>query len=117
MFDYTNAKNETAAKKQARIDVSNLLFKLLVKEFGKNNVAFVDKDTVAFIFGTVNDNEGSPCDFVATVKPTLKNYQEHNGEIRHTEAYDFIEEVKSYRTGLGMDVSNIYECLNPDLED
>lgn len=96
LFDYTNAKNETAAKKQARADLTDLLVTLLKDYFGEENVGLVDKNTVAFIFGTVNDNDGCPCDMVATVKPTIKSYQDHNGDKRPTQAFDFYSAVEFY---------------------
>lgn len=33
---------------------------------------------------------------IATVKPVIKQYQDHNGEYRQTEAFDFDEERKAY---------------------
>lgn len=100
-FDYTQAKNETAAKKQARIDLTELFLKLLKEAFGEENVGLVDKNTIGFIFGDVNDNDGCPCDFVATIKPVIKSYQDHNGSKRQTEAFDLFEEIKAYKMELG----------------
>lgn len=99
MFDYTKQKNETAAKKQARIDLTNLFMEYLVKEFGEENVRMVDKNTIGFIFGNVNDNDGCPCDMVATVKPVIKNYQDHIGELKTTYAYDLFEDAKAFEMG------------------
>ena len=44
-FDYTSSKNETAAKKQAREDLTTLFLKFLKEKFGENNVGLVDKNT------------------------------------------------------------------------
>lgn len=101
MFDYTKAKNETAAKKQARIDLTQLFYEFLIEKFGKENVGIVDKHTVGFIFGNVNDNDGCPCDFVATVKPTIKNYQDHIGDKRQTDAYDLFQAIEDYKMECG----------------
>lgn len=101
MFDYTNAKNETAAKKQARIDLTEMFLGWLTKEFGEENVGLVDKNTIGFVFGTVKDNEGFECDIVATIKPTIKNYQDHIGSKRETEAFDLGQAIEDYKMGLG----------------
>lgn len=100
-FDYTNQKTETAAKKQARIDLTAWLLEVLKKEFGEENVGLVDKNTIGFAFGTVNDNDGYPCDMVATIKPTIKNYQDHNGTKRPAEAFDLMQAIEDYKMELG----------------
>ena len=97
LFDYTNCKNETAAKKQARIDLTNLFLEFLKEKFGEDSVGLVDKNTIGFIFGNVNDKDGCPCDIVATIKPVIKNYQEHHGEKRDTEAYDLLTEIEAFK--------------------
>ena len=99
MFDYTSAKNETLAKKIARNDLTNLFLEFLKEKFGEDSVGLVDKNTIGFVFGTVNDRDGCPCDFVATIKPTIKNYQDHKGEKRTTEAYDLYTEMEAYKIG------------------
>lgn len=96
IFDYTASKNETAAKKQAREDLTSLFLDFLKEKFGEDNVGLVDKNTVGFIFGNVNDKDGCPCDMVATIKPVIKNYQDHIGEIKTTEAYDLFEEIRAF---------------------
>ena len=97
IFDYTTSKNETAAKKQARTDLTELFLGFLKKEFGETNVGLVDKNTIGFIFGNVNDNDGCPCDMVATIKPVIKNYQDHVGEFKTTEAYDLFSEIETFK--------------------
>lgn len=97
MFDYTNAATETAAKKQARIDLTEMFLGWLTKEFGEENVGLVDKNTIGFAFGTVKDKDGYECDIVATIKPTIKNYQDHNGEKRQTEAFDLGQAIEDYK--------------------
>ena len=99
LLDYTSAKNETAAKKAAREDLTNLFYEFLCERFGSDNVGLVDKNTIGFVFGTVNDRDGCPCDFVATIKPTIKNYQDHKGDKRTTEAYDLFTEMEAYKIG------------------
>lgn len=101
MFDYTSSKNETAAKKQARIDLTQMFLEFLKEKFGEDNVGLVDKNTIGFAFGTVKDNEGFECDMVATIKPTIKNYQDHVGPQRETEAFDLAQEIENYKTELG----------------
>lgn len=101
MFDYTEAKNETAAKKQARDDLTALFLEFLKEKFGEDNVGLVDKNTIGFIFGNVNDNDGCPCDMVATIKPVIKNYQDHYGDKKTTLAYDLGEEIKAFKMGEG----------------
>lgn len=101
VFNYTEAKNETAAKKQARLDLTALFLEFLKEKFGEDKVGFVDKNTIGFVFGEVNDNDGCPCDFVATIKPTIKNYQDHCGEKRSTEAYDFYQAIEDYKMECG----------------
>ena len=96
IFDYTSSKNETAAKKQAREDLTTLFLEFLKEKFGENNVGLVDKNTIGFIFGNVNDKDGCPCDMVATIKPIIKNYQDHVGEKKTAEAYDLFEEIKIF---------------------
>lgn len=104
LFDYTGAKNETAAKNQARADLTQLFAEFLKERFGEDKAGLIDKNTVAFIFGTVNDNDGCPCDMVATIKPTIKAYQDHNGTKRFTEAFDFYSAVEFYAEhGVAMD--------------
>lgn len=102
-FNYTEAKNETAAKKQARIDLTALFLEFLKEKFGEDKVGLVDKNTIGFIFGVVNDNDGCPCDFVATTKVTIKNYQDHIGSKRETEAFDFYQAVEDYKIECGED--------------
>lgn len=100
IFDYTNEKNETAVRKQARLDLAKLFEEFLVEKFGRDNVKYVDKNTLGFIFGFVNDNDGCPCDVVATVKPVIKNYQDHIGEKRATMAFDFFQAAEDYEMGI-----------------
>jgi hypothetical protein len=96
-FDYTKAKNETAAKKQAREDLSALLFDFLKEKFGEEGqVAYVNKNEIGFTFGDVIDKDGCPVYMVATVKPVIKNYQEHSGDKRTTEAFDFDQAVQDF---------------------
>lgn len=97
MFDYAQTKNETAAKKQAREDLTALFLEFLKEKFGNENVGLVDKNTIGFIFGTVNDRDGYPCDMVATIKPIIKNYQDHIGEKKTTEAYDLFSEIEVFK--------------------
>lgn len=99
MYDYTTQKNETAAKKQARDDLTALFMEFLIEKFGEQSVGLVDKNTIGFIFGNVNDNDGCPCDMVATIKPIIKNYQDHIGDKKTTYAYDFFEEMKAFQMG------------------
>lgn len=96
MFDYTEAKNETAAKKQARADLTALFFDFLVEKFGAENVGMVENNTIGFAFGTIVDKEGFTVDMVATVKPVIKNYQTHAGEKRVTDAFDFDQARQDY---------------------
>ncbi len=100
-FNYNEAKTETEAKKLARIDLTNLFLKFLKETFGEENVGLVDKNTIGFAFADVKDKDGYPCDMVATIKPTIKNYQDHNGEKRQTEAFDLGQAIEDYKVGLG----------------
>lgn len=95
-YDYTKSKNETAAKNKARADICKLFYEFLVENFGEENVGYVDRDTIGFVFGTVNDKDGFPCDMAATVKPVIKSYQDHVGEKRTTKAFDFYESKRVY---------------------
>lgn len=99
MFDYTQAKNETAAKKQARADLTEVFIEMLKERFGEDNVGLVGNNTIGFRFGDVNDNDGCPCDMVATIKPTIKQYQDHIGPSRQTYAYDLEEAIRCYANG------------------
>lgn len=103
MFDYSKTKNETAAKKQARIDLAALFYEFLCERFGKENVGYVNTNEIGFYFGEVNDNDGNPCFMAATVKPTIKNYQDHGGSKRPTPAYDLDAEIEMFKTGNGED--------------
>ena len=97
LFDYTGAKNETAAKKQARADLSALLFDFLKEKFGEDGqVAYIGKSEIGFVFGTVIDKDGFTVDMVATVKPVIKNYQAHAGEKRPSEAFDFDQAAQDF---------------------
>lgn len=89
MFSYLNCKNETMAKKLARKDLTKFLLELLKEQFGEDKVGMVDNNTIGFVFGEVKDKDGYLCDMVATVKPVIKNYQDHNGDKRPSIAYDF----------------------------
>lgn len=100
-FDYSEQKNETAAKKVAREDLTALFLKFLQETFGEDKVGLVDKNTIGFIFGTVKDNDGYLCDIVATIKPIIKNYQDHVGEKKTVEAYDLFTEIEAYNMTLG----------------
>lgn len=95
-FDYTQAKNETMAKNLGREDLTQLFLEFLVARFGEENAGFVDKNTVGFVFGDVNDNDGCPCDMAATVKFVIKNYQDHCGTKKYTPAWDFYEAKRVY---------------------
>ena len=95
-FDYTKQKNETQAKAAARIDLTNLFLEFLTERFGEENVGLVDKNTIGFAFGDVNDNEGCLCDMTATVSFVIKNYQDHCGTKRFTPAWDFFEAKRVY---------------------
>ena len=94
--DYSKSKNETATKNQARKEISELFYDFLVKEYGTDNVGYVDNNTIGFICGTTVDKDGYTVDVVAQVKPIIKNYQDHCGEKRCTEAYDFDQAKSDY---------------------
>lgn len=96
-FDYTSLKNETAVKKQAREDLTVLFYDFLCEEFGKDDVKMVDNNTIGFIFGNVNDKENLPCYVIATIKPIIKNYQDHYGEKKIIKAYDFFQAAEDYK--------------------
>jgi hypothetical protein len=95
-FDYTQAKNETMAKNLGREDLTQLFLEFLVARFGEENAGLVDKNTVGFVFGDVNDNDGCPCDMAATVKFVIKNDQDHCGTKKYTPAWDFYEAKRVY---------------------
>ena len=46
------------AKNLGREDLTQLFLEFLVARFGEENVGLVDKNTVGFVFGDVNDNDG-----------------------------------------------------------
>ena len=96
-FDYSGAKNETAAKKQAREDLTAILLDFLKQRFGEENVDLVDKNTIGFAFGTVIDKDGYTIDMIATVKPVIKNYQVHAGKNGDIDPFDFDEARKEYK--------------------
>ncbi len=97
LLDYTQAVNETAAKNQARKDLSEMLFEFLKEKFGEDGqVGYVGKNEIGFVFGTVIDKDGFTVDMVATVKPVIKNYQAHNGEKRPSEAFDFDQALQDF---------------------
>lgn len=97
LLDYTQAINETAAKNQARKDLSEMLFEFLKEKFGEDGqVGYVEKNEIGFVFGTVIDKDGFTVDMVATVKPVIKNYQAHNGEKRPSEAFDFDQALQDF---------------------
>lgn len=96
-FDYREAKNETAAKNQARQDLSTLLFEFLQQQFGEEGqVAYIGKNEIGFTFGDVIDKDGCPVYMVATVKPVIKNYQAHSGDKRPSEAFDFDQAAQDF---------------------
>ena len=102
-YDYTQAKNETAAKNEARIDLTQEFLAFLIERWGEENVGLVDKNTIGFVFGNVNDNDGCPCDMAATVQVKIKNYQDHCGTKKYTPAWDFYEAKKVFEeTGMPM---------------
>lgn len=102
-YDYTHAKNETAARNEARPELGQLFLEFLKEKFGEENVGYVDKDTIGFIFGEVTDNDGFPCDMAATLKFVIKQYQDHSGTKRYTPAWDFYEHKRVYeKTGKPM---------------
>ena len=98
LFDYTEAKNETAAKKQARKDLSDLFYEFLMEKFGdeEGRVGYVGNNEIGFAFGIVKDKDDCPVYMVATVKPVIKQYQDHIGDKRTTEAYDFDQAMQDY---------------------
>lgn len=96
-FDYTSLKNETAVKKQARQDLTALFYDFLCEKFGVDDVKMVAKNTIGFIFGNVNDKNNLPCYVVATIKPIVKNYQDHCGDKATIEAYDFFQVAEDYK--------------------
>lgn len=95
-FDYTKAKNETAAKNAARLDLTQLFIEFLKERFGEENVGLVNKNEIGFYFGEVNDNEGFPVFMAATIKPVIKNYQDHVGTKRATKAYDLEQKIEDF---------------------
>ena len=100
-FDYTTAKNETAAKNQARADLTQLFLEFLTERFAKRGtVAKVGKNEIAFAFGDVIDKYGYSVCMVATVKPVIKCYQAHDGENRPTEAYDIDQKAQDFLDGV-----------------
>ena len=95
-FNYTGTKNETAAKNLAREDLTKLFLEFLTQRFGEEQVGLVDKNTVDFVFGDVNDKDGYLCDMAATLKVVIKNYQDHCGTKKYTPAWDFYEAKKVF---------------------
>jgi hypothetical protein len=88
-FDYSKAKNETAARNQARADLTALFLEFVKEKFGEEDSGLVDKDTIAFVFGDAVDKDGYPCDMAATLKIIVKNYQDHCGTKKYTPAWNF----------------------------
>lgn len=95
-FNYTGTKNETSAKNLAREDLTKLFLEFLTQRFGEEHVGLVDKNTVGFVFGDVNDKDGYLCDMAATLKVVIKNYQDHCGTKKYTPAWDFYEAKKVF---------------------
>ena len=97
--DYSDAKNETAAKNACRNDLKALLFDFLVETFGAENVSYVENNTIGFVCGTVTDKDGYLVNMVAHIKPVIKNYQAHNAGKANcpSDAYDFDQDIQDFK--------------------
>lgn len=98
--DYTGMKNATAVKAQTRIDIMEVIVKALVAEFGDDAVKKVGTNEYAVVVGTANDSDGYPNDVVATVKPTVKEWETRKTTKKTFEKYDIDAEAEAYEMTL-----------------
>lgn len=94
--NYTGMKNATAVKAQVRIDVMEPIIQALREKFGEDSVAKVGTNEYAVVVGVINDKDGFPQDICATIKPTVKGWENRKTAKKTYEKYDIIAESGAY---------------------
>ena len=96
MYNNREFKNATAVKSQVRKDVMSIVIDALIKEYGLETVKKVGSNEYGVIVGTVTDAEGYPQDVVATIKPTVKEWEDRKTDKKVFEKFVLDDVAESY---------------------
>ena len=100
MNNYTEMKNATAVKAQARADVMEVVVAALIEKFGGDSVKKVGNNTYGVIVGVANDSDGCPNDVIATIAPTVKEWETRRTTKKTFVKYDLDEAAAEYQMSL-----------------
>ena len=92
-------KNTTAVKNQMRKEIMEICVNALIEHFGEDAVAKIGTNEYACIVGTIT-SEGFPLDAVATIKPTVKEWEDRRTDKKEFKRFDFDYEKADYEKKL-----------------
>ena len=103
MFNYTLNKDNTNAKikSTAKAELTTLFLDFLSEKFGTENVAIIrtgnssKTNEIGFRIGTVDVN-GEAAELIATINPTIKEFEDHKTAKKEYVAFDFAAAVNEY---------------------
>ena len=96
IYNGKDFKNSTAVKSQVRKDVMSIVINALIKEYGQENVKKVGSNEYGVIVGSVIDNDGYPQDVVATIKPTVKEWEDRKTAKKTFEKFVLDDAAENY---------------------
>lgn len=88
-------KNATAVKNQIRKEIMEVCVNALVEHFGEDAVAKIGTNEYACIVGAIT-SEGFSLDAIATIKPTVKEWEDRKTDKKEFKRFDFEYEKNEY---------------------
>ena len=92
-------KNATTVKNQMRKEIMEICVNALIDHYGEDAVAKIGTNEYACIVGTIT-SDGFPLDAVATVKPTVKEWEDRRTDKKEFKRFDFDYEKADYEKRL-----------------
>lgn len=89
-------KNATAIKKEARLVVFELLKDFFTEKLGEENVSITGTNELAVHIGDKTLSDGSIAEVCATIKPTVKDYEERRTDKNFFPAFERYKKEDEY---------------------